>query len=334
MFANQESVFRSEQPMHIPDGFLDTKTAVVTGVLSATGLGTALHNASRHIEPRQIPLMGLTAAFVFVAQMINFPVAGGTSGHLLGATLAAVLLGPGAAVIVMSCVLIIQALIFADGGLLAMGANVFNMGLVATISGYGVYRLLYHWMKDRRGQLVSASVAAWCSTVIASIFCAGELALSGTIPWNLAFPAMAGIHSLIGIGEAAITMLVLAAIGNTRPELLHNRGTELSNKKQQGIFVFGTIIVLGLLIFVVPYASTLPDGLNKVAESFGFEYRASLQPVIDTPFAKYSFPGIGSPTVASIAAGMIGALAVFGFSVLLSRALVPTKRTGTQPPSE
>ena len=172
--------------MHIPDGFLDAKTAITTGVFSFSALGVALRHASRHVQSRQIPLIGLTAAFIFVAQMINFPVAGGTSGHLLGATLAAVLLGPSAAVIVMSCVLIIQALIFADGGLLALGANVFNMAIVAPTCAYLVYRTLRRLFRDQRGQLVSASIASWCSTVVASVFCAGELALSGTVTWNLA----------------------------------------------------------------------------------------------------------------------------------------------------
>jgi cobalt/nickel transport system permease protein len=320
--------------MHIPDGFLDTKTAIVTSVLSATGLGTALHNASRHVESRQVPLMGLTAAFIFVAQMINFPVAGGTSGHLLGATLAAILLGPGAAVIVMSCVLIIQALIFADGGLLALGANALNMALVATISGYGVYRLLHRWLHDQRGQLISASVAAWFSTVLASIFCAGELALSGTVAWNLAFPAMAGIHSLIGIGEAAITMLVLAAIANTRPELLRDRGIRLAPQERKGVFVFSVVIILGLLVLVVPYASSLPDGLNKVAQSLGFEYRANVSHALTTPFAEYSIPGIDSPALASILAGLIGAVVVFGLSVLLARVLVPKQKTSLPPLSD
>ena len=125
--------------MHIPDGFLDAKTIIATGAFSTAGLGTALRQVGKHLQSRRIPLIGLTAAFIFVAQMVNFPVASGTSGHLLGATLAAVLLGPSAAVIVMSSVLIVQSLIFADGGVLALGANMFNMALVAPLCGYGIY---------------------------------------------------------------------------------------------------------------------------------------------------------------------------------------------------
>ena len=178
--------------MHIPDGFLDAKTAIATAVLSASGLGTALRHAKQHLQPREIPLVGLTAAFIFVAQMLNFPVAGGTSGHLIGATLAAVLLGPSAAIIVMSSVLIIQATIFADGGLLALGANIFNMAIIAPLSGYFIYKIMRGVLQDTRGRLISASVASWCATVIASLFCAGELAWSGTTAWNIVFPTMAG----------------------------------------------------------------------------------------------------------------------------------------------
>jgi cobalt/nickel transport system permease protein len=315
--------------MHIPDGFLDTKTAILSGVFSATGLGTALRHADRHIESRQIPLIGLAAAFIFVAQMINFPVAGGTSGHLLGATLAVVLLGPSAAVIVMSSVIIIQALIFADGGLLALGANIFNMALVAPVCAYLVYKLGRRLLADQRGQLISASVAAWCSTVAASIFCAGELALSGTAAWNLAFPAMAGVHSLIGIGEAAITMLVLAAIAKTRPELLDERRNRATTAERKILLTYGVVVILGLLVLVVPYASTLPDGLARVAQSLGFEYRAAAEPALASPLKDYSIPGIESLAHSSAIAGLVGAFAVFGFSFLLARVLIPKSASQT-----
>jgi cobalt/nickel transport system permease protein len=309
--------------MHIPDGFLDTKTALLSGAFSATGLGTALRHAGRRVQPRQIPLIGLAAAFIFVAQMINFPVAGGTSGHLLGATLAVVLLGPSAAVIVMASVIIIQALIFADGGVLAMGANIFNMALVAPLCSYVVYKLMRRFLADQRGQLISASIAAWCSTVAAAIFCAGELALSGTAAWNLAFPAMAGIHSLIGIGEAVITMLVLAAIAKTRPDLLDEGKGSSFALERKSIVVYGVVVILGLLVLVVPFASTLPDGLAKVAQSLGFEYRASDALSLDTPFKGYTVQGVDSLISSTAIAGMVGAIAVFCLSFLLARVLIP-----------
>jgi cobalt/nickel transport system permease protein len=320
--------------MHIPDGFLDTKTVITTGVFSATGLGVALRHAGRNVQSRQIPMIGLTAAFIFVAQMINFPVAGGTSGHLLGATLATVLLGPSAAVIVMSCVLIIQALIFADGGLLALGANVFNMAIVAPVCAYFVYGALRRLFRDQRGQLISASLAAWCSTVVASIFCAGELALSGTAEWNLALPAMAGIHSLIGIGEAAITMLVLAAIGRTRPELLNEDGDRNIKLERNAIYVYAAVVVLGLLILVVPFASKLPDGLEKVAQSLGFEYKTNMAHALSTPLKEYTFPGMESLAGASTVAGLLGAVVVFGFSFLIARILIPKENRNSAATSD
>lgn len=312
--------------MHIPDGFLDTKTAVTTGLLSLSGLGTAVHHASRNIQSRLMPLVGLSAAFVFVAQMINFPVAAGTSGHLLGATLVAVLLGPSPAVIVMVCVLIIQALIFADGGILAIGANILNMAIVAPISGYGLYRMIHLVLRDRRGQLIAASVAAWFSTVMASTICAGELALSGVTSWSLAFPAMAGIHSLIGIGEGLITMLVLAAIGTTRPELLPGSNALQATGERRSVSMYGAIIILGLLILVVPFTSKLPDGLEKVAQTLGFEYRLHQYHQLPTVLQGYNLPGFASPAMASVVAGLVGAVVAFGLSIVLAQILVPKRK--------
>jgi len=312
--------------MHIPDGFLDTKTAVTTGVLSATGLSMAVRHASKHVPSRQLPLIGLSAAFIFVAQMMNFPVAGGTSGHLIGGALAVVLLGPSAAVIVITSVLLIQALIFADGGLLALGANILNMAIVAPVCAYVVFVVVRRFLKDDRGMLVAASLAAWVSIVVAAIVCAGELALSGTVSWGLAFPAMAGVHALIGVGESLITMLVLAAIRSTRPELLHRSAATPTTSEQKALLVYGGIVVLALLILVVPFASTLPDGLISVAQSLGFEYRQNAQPAISTPFSNYTLPGIQSSAISSILAGFLGAALVFGLSYLFARIIAPKQR--------
>ena len=307
--------------MHIPDGFLDARVAITTGAFSATGLGAALRHLGKHLQSRQIPLIGLSAAFIFVAQMINFPVAGGTSGHLIGAALAVVLLGPSAAIIVISSVLIIQALIFADGGLLSVGANILNMALVAPVFAYWAYRMVKRFLRGHRGQLIAASLAAWISTVVASIFCAGELALSHTVPWKLVFPAMAGIHSLVGIGESLITMLVIAAIQKTRPELLESQNGNAQNPERKIVAIYGIVIILGLLILVVPFASSLPDGLDRVARTLGFEYKAAQQyPAL---LKDYAFPGMLSSGYATIAAGFAGAALVFALSFLLARVLIP-----------
>lgn len=207
--------------MHIPDGILNMATVATTYAISAGGIGFGLREARRKLGEKHVPLMGILAAFIFAAQMLNFPILGGTSGHLIGAALAAILLGPWAAVLIMACVLIAQSLIFQDGGLLAMGANVFNMGIVATLSGYYLYRLTTRLMgENRRGQLIAGFTAAWGSVFMASIACAIELWLSGVLPVQVALPAMAGWHALIGIGEGLITVGVLSLVMATRRDLL------------------------------------------------------------------------------------------------------------------
>jgi cobalt/nickel transport system permease protein len=207
--------------MHIPDGFLNIATVATTYVVSAGGVGNAVRVANKKLGEKQVPLMGILAAFIFAAQMLNFPIAGGTSGHFVGAALAAILLGPWATVLIMSCVLIAQCLIFQDGGLLALGANIFNMGIVASFSGYYIYRLVASLMGNgRRGTLVGGFAGAWVSVFLASIFCAVELAVSGVSPMRVVLPAMAGFHALIGIGEGLITGAVLSLVLATRADLL------------------------------------------------------------------------------------------------------------------
>ena len=207
--------------MHIPDGFLNIATVATTYAASAGGVGYAVREANRKLKEKHVPLMGVLAAFIFAAQMLNFPIAGGTSGHLIGAALAAILLGPWAAVLIMSCVLIAQSLIFQDGGLLALGANIFNMGIVAGFSGYYLYRLVTRLLGDsRRATLVAGLVGAWGSVVLASIACAVELAVSGAAPMGVVLPVMAGIHALIGIGEGLITGAALSLVLAARTDLM------------------------------------------------------------------------------------------------------------------
>jgi cobalt/nickel transport system permease protein len=207
--------------MHIPDGFISTGTAAATWLASAGSVGYAVRRVNRELSEKQIPLMGVTAAFVFAAQMMNFTVAGGTSGHLLGGALVAILLGPWAGMLVLTSVLAVQALIFQDGGLLALGANVFNMAVVGVLVGWGVYTTLRRLLADRTwAMMVSGFVAAWLSVFVASLVAAAELAISGTSPWLVALPAMGLVHVLIGIGEGLITVGVLALLQVARPDLL------------------------------------------------------------------------------------------------------------------
>ncbi len=207
--------------MHIPDGFMNAPVATVGCVVAAGCVAYAVKATNKKMGEKQIPLMGVLAAFIFAAQMLNFPIAGGTSGHLIGAALAAILLGPWAGILIMTCVLAVQCLVFQDGGLFALGANIFNMGIVASFIGYYVHRggaFLFGGQKRRT--LVSGGLAAWLSVVVASIACAFELAISGTVPLGIALPAMAGVHAFIGVGEGLITAAVLSLIMATRADLL------------------------------------------------------------------------------------------------------------------
>ena len=207
--------------MHIPDGFLNAATVGTTYVLAVGGVANAIRVAREKLGEKHIPMMGILAAFVFTAQMLNFPIIGGTSGHVIGAALVAILLGPWAAVIIMSVVLITQSFIFQDGGLLALGANILNMGIIACLGAYYIYNPVNTLLgSNRRSKLVASFIAAWGSVLLASIACAIELALSGVSPMGVVLPAMAGIHALIGIGEGLITAVVLSLIMSTRADLL------------------------------------------------------------------------------------------------------------------
>jgi cobalt/nickel transport system permease protein len=207
--------------MHIPDGFLNAPTLVATGAVSAGTIGIAVKTVAKKLGEKQVPLMAILAAFIFAAQMLNFPVAGGTSGHLIGATLCAILIGPWAGVIIMSSVLIAQCLIFQDGGLVALGANIFNMGIVAVFSAFLVYKLAVSiFGEERRGKLIGAAAAGWTSVMLASLAASIELAVSGASPLGVVVPAMLGIHTLIGIGEALISVFVVSAVLASRADVL------------------------------------------------------------------------------------------------------------------
>lgn len=210
--------------LHAPDGLLSVPVALAMWAVTLVILAISVRQTERTLDERAIPMMGVMAAFVFAAQMFNFQVAGGTSGHLLGGVLVAVLLGPWAGTLVMACVIAVQALVFQDGGLVVMGANIFNMGVIGTLGGYALYRALCGLLGgERRARIPAAGIAAWASVVVAAAATAVELALSGTSPLSIALPAMVGVHVLIGVGEALITMAALAFIGVTRPDLFELR---------------------------------------------------------------------------------------------------------------
>jgi len=300
--------------MHIPDGFLSLVIALIFWAITAATVALAISKTNKSLGEKQVPLMGIMAAFIFAAQMLNFPVAGGTSGHFLGGALAAIVLGPWAAILVMTSVIAVQGLLFQDGGLLVMGANIFNMGLLTAIIGFGLYRSVASRSKGVR--LTVAGVAAWLSTVTAALVASLQLWLSGTSQLQIVLPAMLGVHVLIGLGEAAITVAALAFIEQTRPDLLNEKA--VMDKGGRG-WVFGGVLVSLLAVLFSPLASTSPDGLNRVAKNMGF-----LQLGHSAPFkllANYAIPFLGKTPVSTIVSGAVGVLVVLGWMFVLGRIL-------------
>jgi cobalamin biosynthesis protein CbiM len=210
--------------MHVPDGFIDAPVSIGAGLVAAAGVAVCLRGARGELDDRTAPLAGLTAAFVFAAQMLNFPVAAGTSGHLLGGALAAVLVGPYTGVLCVSVVLVIQALLFADGGLTALGVNITTMALATVLVGYGLFRLLVGMLPKTRASAAGASFAAAVVSVpVSALVFTGVYALGGTtdVPLGTVAAAMVGVHLLIGIGEAAITMITVSSVLAIRPDLVY-----------------------------------------------------------------------------------------------------------------
>jgi cobalt/nickel transport system permease protein len=209
--------------VHIPDGFINASTSLGAGAVAAGGLGVSLRRTAQTLQEKQAPLAGLVAAYIFAVQMLNFPVAAGTSGHLLGGALAAVLVGPWAGAICVAVVLLVQGLLFADGGLTALGLNITNMAIVATFGGYAAFLLLRRLLPaSRSAAAAAAGVAAGISVVLASVAFVVEYAIGGTdAPVGTVFAAMVGVHTLIGVGEGIITALTVGVVLGVRPDLVH-----------------------------------------------------------------------------------------------------------------
>jgi cobalt/nickel transport system permease protein len=298
----------SPAAMHIPDGFLSVMVSIIFWVLSIIAIAVSLKRVNRDLGEKEVPLMGVLAAAIFAGQMLNFTVVGGTSGHLLGAALATILVGPWAAVLVMTSVVATQALIFQDGGILVLGANIFNMSVVGVAVSYAVYQLVLKLFPAKKiGVLVAGFIAAWTSIVLASLLVALQLALSGTFAANLAVPAMGGIHALIGIGEGLITLGALAFVYAARPDLLKiSAGKTAGNRT---IIIAGVAIAV-LLAVLSPLASSDPDGLEWVAEEYGFLQTAQ-EPFYNI-IPDYVFPGLENEVLATIVAGVIGVIIVLG----------------------
>jgi cobalt/nickel transport system permease protein len=312
--------------MHIPDGFLSPPVAIACAALSVAGLSAALVRAGGATTPRQAASIGVTAAFVFAAQMINFPVLGGTSGHLVGGVLASVLVGPSSAVLVMSAVLVLQCFLFGDGGLLSLGANVLNMAIVHPLVGFALYRTVIAGARFGRGrevaQIGGVAFAAWVATVASAGVCAGELALSNVVAPGVVLSAMLGVHAVIGAGEAAITASVIAAVIRFRPELLRDR-----DHPKPGLapdVIAGLVVAAAVAVFVTPFACSWPDGLERVVERLGVA--PSHAKVLNAaPLRDYAVPGLKGAQ-ATLASALVGALLVFCICMGAGLWLAPKNR--------
>lgn len=304
----------SLKPMHIPDGFLSVAVSVVLWVFAIAAVAYSLRRVNRELGERQVPLMGVLAAAIFAGQMLNFTVAGGTSGHLMGAAIATILLGPWAAVVVMTAVVSVQALIFQDGGLLALGANIFNMGVVGVAISYFTYRTVQQLAGGKRWGIFAGGFAAgWLSVVIAALGVALQLALSGASPANVAVPAMGGVHMLIGIGEGLITVGALAFLYTARRDLVVSGGS--AGVRSRAVWVGGLLIAVALTV-LAPLASAHPDGLEWVAEQRGFLDRAQDPTYHIIP--DYVLPGIPNEALATILAGIVGVALVAGVMLVVA----------------
>jgi len=322
--------------MHAPDGFLEPAVAAATALISVVIVGFGLRHASRHLDDRRIPLAGIAAAFVFAAQMFNFPVASGTTGHLLGGALAAILLGPWVGTLVVTVVVVVQALLFADGGLTALGYNVLNMAIVPAFGGWALYRLARRVLPANTGGVVGATgLAAGLSVVLSAMAFSIEwlFGASAPVPFDTVFAAMVGVHALIGIGEGVLSALVVAAVLAARPDLVagaHDLApAQLAERPRVSPATFwlgGVFVAAAFATVVSQFAFDDPDGLEKVAVDQGFADRATDHALDSSVFADYATRGIGNATLSLAVAGLAGVticlLVAFGL-VSASRRRLP-----------
>jgi cobalt/nickel transport system permease protein len=317
--------------MHIPDGFLSARVALGYAALSSIGVGLACYRLRAERARGASALIGVSAAFVFAAQMVNFPVAAGTSGHLVGSALAGALLGLPGALLVMTAVILVQCFAFADGGVFALGANVFNMGLVGCVVGFCCYRLLCGRAPSPTRRVASVAFAGWCATLAGAVSCAGQLSLSGAARLPVVLPAMLGVHALIGVGEAVISALVLASVLRIRPDLLENTGRiSVRSRPRAAAVLCGLGLSVAVAALLAPLANAAPDGFSRVTQALGL--RSHELPSLLAPLSAYAFSGIVSSVLATVLAGALGTLFLFGLCWLLALALVPRPPRSTEPP--
>jgi cobalt/nickel transport system permease protein len=295
--------------MHIPDGFLSAGVCVATAVGSGASVALMARRAQAETEESRAPLLGVMGAFVFAAQMINFPVGAGTTGHLLGGVLLAIILGPASAVVVMTAILAVQALIFQDGGVLALGANIFNMAVVGVLVGYLPFRLLTRTL----GRSPSVFAGAFLSVLTSAVLAIGELRLSGiNIPGAVLGVSM-GLFAINGVLEGAITVGVVRALEALHPGSVR----QPPPRTRRAILAATAVAALLLAVAAVWIASPDPDGLERLAERLEIASRA--RALVPAPLVDYHTRIIAAPWLSGAAAGVAGLILVFGIAAAIGR---------------
>lgn len=292
--------------LHIPDGFITPSVAGLGWLLCVLVIWMATRQTRTQFGEAQVPVMGVLAAFIFAAQAINFPIMAGTSGHLVGAALAGIVMGPWAGSLIMAAVVIVQGLIFQDGGLLVMGWNVINM-VAAVLVGSSAYLVIFRILgTDRkRSRPLAAMIAAWISVEIGAVATALELAVSGTFPLGLSLPAMTLIYGIVGVCEGVITAAAISLLQVSRPEVL--RGGEESQGKISAAWLSSGMALALVIALFSPLASGAPDGLEVVAHQLG---ASESEPFLSI-FPDYSVSFISSSVYSTIVAMVIGVIMVF-----------------------
>ena len=304
--------------MHVPDGFMNVTMSAATGVISFGTLWAYIRSAKDMIADKFIALTGMMSALIFVLQMINFPVAAGTSGHLLGGALAVIVLGPRLGLICLSVVVIIQSLLFADGGLSALGVNVLNMAIVTTTTSWFIVKYWIKFIGKNKTSIVTVSVLAGIlSVVFSSIAFTIQYAIGGTIsiPVGTVLIAMVTTHLIIGLGEGIITALIITLLMRVRPDLVY--AFDRNDKNTTKVSFYGLFIILILLLsLVTPFASSSPDGLESVAEEFGFTQTDGIVLLLDD----YGINAINNSFVSTILSALLGITVVaIIFNLIITR---------------
>jgi len=304
--------------MHVPDGFMNVTMSAATGVISFGTLWAYIRSAKDLIADKFIALTGMMSALIFVLQMINFPVAAGTSGHLLGGALAVIVLGPRLGLICLSVVVIIQSLLFADGGLSALGVNVLNMAIVTSATSWFIVKYWIKFIGKNRTSIVSVSVLAGIlSVVFSSIAFTIQYAIGGTIsiPVGTVLLAMVTTHFIIGFGEGIITALIITLLIRVRPDLIY--AYERSDENTTKVSFYGLFIILILLLsLITPFASSSPDGLESVAEEFGFTQTDGVVLLLDD----YGISAVNNNFISTVLSALLGVVVLaIMFNLIISR---------------